>query len=146
MEIRQIGHATLRGAVAAMAMTGMRQVTEGFGLVEETPPKAIFRQKTRGLIRLVPRGKRRAAVELAHWGYGAGAGAAYGALPDEVRRTHWSGPIYGLVIWLGFEAGIAPLLGLKQAKKPRPVERLAFAADHLLYGLVLSEMRERPRD
>ena len=129
-----------------MAMTGMRQVSEGFGLVEESPPKAIFRQKTKGLIRLVPRGKRRATIELAHWSYGAVGGAVFGALPDDVRRTRWSGPVYGLVVWLGFELGVAPLLGLKQAKKPRPVERAALAADHLLYGLVLSETRARPRD
>ncbi len=32
-----------------------------------------------------------------------------------------------------------------QAKHPRPVERVAFAADHLLYGFVLSETRSRPR-
>jgi hypothetical protein len=49
-------------------------------------------------------------------------------------------------LWLGFEAGIAPALGLSQAKRPRPIERAAFAADHLLYGYVLSEMRRRPRE
>lgn len=37
------------------------------------------------------------------------------------------------------------MLKLEQAKQPRPVERLAFAGDHLLYGLVLSETRRRPR-
>jgi hypothetical protein len=42
---------------------------------------------------------------------------------------------------MGFEMGIAPALGLSQAKRARPVDRLALAADHLLYGLVLSQMR-----
>ena len=51
------------------------------------------------------------------------------------------GPIYGLVVWLGFELGVAPALGLSQSKRLRPVERLTLAADHLLYGLVLSEPR-----
>jgi hypothetical protein len=46
-------------------------------------------------------------------------------------------------VWLGFELGIAPLLGLSQAKRLRLAERGALAADHLLYGLVLSE-RRRP--
>jgi hypothetical protein len=46
-----------------------------------------------------------------------------------------------LVLWLGFELGIAPVLGLSQAKRIRPVDRLALAADHLLYGLVLSGTR-----
>ncbi len=51
----------------------------------------------------------------------------------------------GLVVWLGFELAIAPALGLSQAKRVRAVDRLALAADHLLYGLVLSDMRRRTR-
>jgi hypothetical protein len=58
-----------------------------------------------------------------------------------MRRQSWAGPAYGLVVWLGFELGIAPALGLSQAKRARPVDRLALAADHLLYGLVLSATR-----
>lgn len=132
-----------RGAVAAMAMTGMRAFTVSAGIVEETPPKAIFRQKSKGLIYLVPRKKRRAAIELAHWTYGAGGGAMFGVLPEDVRHTRWAGPVYGLVLWLGFESALAPALGLSQAKKARPVDRLGLAADHVLYGLVLTGLQRR---
>ena len=52
----------------------------------------------------------------------------------------WTGPLYGLAIWTGFEA-TAPLLGLPHAEGPRLVERLAIAADHVLYGFVLDETR-----
>ena len=48
-------------------------------------------------------------------------------------------------MWLGFELGIAPVLGLSQAKRVRVVDRLALAADHLLYGLVLSGSRRSVR-
>jgi hypothetical protein len=128
-----------------MAMSGMRTVTVHLGLVAETPPQAILRQRAPGLLRRVPRSRRKAAIELLHWGYGAAGGAVLGLLPESIRRAAWAGPIYGLVLWAGFEAGIAPVLGLSQAKKPRPVERAALAADHLLYGFVLSELRSRPR-
>ena len=67
-------------------------------------------------------------------------------LPDRVRRRRWAGPAYGLGVWLGFELGLAPALGLKQARQVRPLERCALAADHLLYGFVLSEMRARPSE
>jgi len=80
-----------------------------------------------------------------HWSYGAGGGAAFGLLPDRLRRHPWAGPAYGMLVWLGFELGVAPLLGLRQAKQPRPVARITLAVDHLLYGFILSELRRRPR-
>jgi hypothetical protein len=145
--VNEVMHAAGRGAIAAMAMTGMRAFTVDLGLVEETPPKAILKKKkARGLIRRVPRGNRRAAVELAHWGYGAVGGAIFRLLPDELRRRDWAGPIYGLAVWLGFEAGIAPAFGLTQARELRLAERTALAVDHLLYGLILSEIRRRPQE
>ena len=144
--MNEVVHAAGRGAVAAMAMTGMRALTVNLGIVDQTPPQAIFRQKARGLMLVVPRKQRRAAVELFHWAYGAGGGAAFALLPDSLRRRRWAGPGYGLAIWLSFELGLAPALGLRQAKKLRPVDRAGLAADHLLYGLVLGEMRARPQE
>lgn len=142
----EIVHAAVRGAVAAMAMSGMRAFTIDLGIVKESPPKAILRQRARGLMKRVPRKRRRATVEVAHWGYGAVGGAVFGMLPDGIRRRAWAGPGYGVLVWLGFELGIAPVLGLTQATKFRSKERVALAADHLLYGLVLSEMRRRPQE
>jgi len=139
----EILHCSLRGAIAAAAMTGMRALTVNLGLVEQPPPRAIAGQSA--LFRMVPRKKRRAALELMHWAYGAQGGAMFAVLPEGFRRRAWAGPVYGLVLWLGFELVIAPALGLKHAKKLRPVESLAIAADHLLYGFVLSEMRRRPQ-
>jgi hypothetical protein len=144
--VNEVVHAAGRGAVAAMAMTGMRAFTVDMGIVEETPPEAILKKKARGLIRRVPRGRRRATVELAHWGYGAAGGVVFRLLPSGLRRRDWAGPAYGLLVWLGFEAGIAPVLGLSQARQLRLAERGALAADHLLYGLVLSEIRKRPQE
>jgi hypothetical protein len=140
----EIAHAIVRGAVAAMAMTGMRVLTTDLGIVEETPPQAILKQRAAGLIRRVPRRRRRATAELAHWSYGAAGGGLFALLP--VRRWAWAGPVYGLVLWLGFELGIAPALGLTQATRLRLTERAGLAVDHLLYGFVLSEFRRRPQE
>ena len=106
---RAIGHGALRGAIAAMSMTGVRTVTVNAGVVEEAPPQAIFRQKIHRL-GLSSRRRRRKRVieELAHWGYGAGGGAAFAMLPGIVRQRGWAGPVYGLLIWFCFEAGIGP--------------------------------------
>lgn len=142
---KEIAHGALRGVIAAMAMTGMRSVTVGLGLVRETPPTAIVRQRARRLSHKLPRKRRRASTELFHWSYGAVGGMMFAMLPARIRHAPWGGPAYGLAIWVGFEAGIAPVLGLDQAKRQRSVERMVFAVDHVLYGFVLSETRRRPR-
>jgi hypothetical protein len=145
--VGEIFSCAARGAVGAMAMTGMRVLTTELGLVEQTPPQAVGR-KGRGmrkLLRRAPRNQRRGLIEIAHWAFGAGGGVVFGMLPRAMRRRPWAGPAYGLVVWLGFELGIAPALGLSQAKRMRPVDRLALAADHLLYGLVLTGTRRDAR-
>ena len=88
-------HGAARGAVGAMAMTGMRVLPAELGLVEQTPPQAVGRQRARGmraLLRRAPRRQRRGLVEAAHWAFGAGGGAAFGALPGAMRRRTWAGP------------------------------------------------------
>lgn len=126
---------TLGGAVAAMAMTGMRNVTTGLGLMRRTPPERIVSEAA-GLVGRIPEGKRQAATELAHWGYGAGAGAVFAAVPWPVCRRAWAGPVYGMAIWGVFEIAIAPALGLKPGDRA-PAERAALAGDHLLYGALV---------
>src|SRR4051812_3928044 len=63
----EVVHSGLRGAIAAMSMTGMRAFTVNLGLLKEDPPNAIFRQKVSGLLKPFPRKRRGAIVELAHW-------------------------------------------------------------------------------
>lgn len=142
-----------RGVVAAMAMSAVRQVTTNFGLVQQTPPDAILKQRSLGLLVRQPRlayvvARRQVAlVELAHWGYGGAGGAAFGLLPPSLTQPRWSGAAYGALTWLVFEISIAPVLGLTQARRIRIVERLAFLGDHLLYGFLLAGDRRwaRPR-
>jgi hypothetical protein len=140
-----IPSSTARGIVAAMAMTGMRRVTKGVGLVHEAPPETIAERGAivGRLMRRVPAENRDEVIELAHWAYGALGGAAFGALPHRLVRFRWAGPVYGLAIWALFETGLVPLLGLEDEKRKRSaVERVAIAADHVLYGAVVAG---RPR-
>jgi hypothetical protein len=134
--MNQMAHAAMRGAIASMAMTGMRVVTVSVGLVEQAPPQQLAGEQT---------GARRAAVEVAHWAFGAAGGAVFGALPDAWRNRAWTGPLYGLAMWTGFEA-TAPLLGLPHADSANVTQRLAIAADHALYGFILDETRRAAQD
>ncbi len=138
---RDVAHGAARGVVAAMAMTGIRAVTGGLGMVLETPPQAIIRRRAARLIERVQPQRRDAAIELAHWAYGAAGGATYALLPPAYRRRSWGGVGYGLVVWTSFELVIAPALGIGRTRARPTLERLALGADHFLYGLVVAEIR-----
>ena len=142
----EVLHSTARGIVGAMAMSGMRVVMQHGGLIKRTPPQAIARERARGLMRSVPRKRRPVVVELIHWSVGAMGGAAFGLLPEKIRSAPWSGPVYGVAILLSYEFGAAPMLGLSHARRWNTQERVAFLADHLVYGLVLNEGRRRPQE
>ena len=131
-----------RGAVGAMAMTGFRRVTTGLGLVEATPPERIAHEAVPRLVSRVPPERRNEAIELAHWGFGAAAGALYGALPYRLRVRRWVGPLYGLAIWAGFEFALRRLLGISGPRR-KPQERAAVAVDHLLYGAIVGSYPRR---
>ena len=87
------------GAVGAMAMTGMRVMTTELGLVEQTPPQALSRQRhvacapcsgarrasTGGLSR-PPTGRSALAVAR----HSAHYRARFGAVPGQDRFTGWS--------------------------------------------------------
>ncbi len=139
--------AAARGVVAAMAMTGMRRMTTGLGLVEEPPPEEMAKRGAvvSQLLDRLPPDNRDEAIELAHWTYGAFAGAIFGAVWRSGVRSRWAGPAYGLAIWTLFETGLVPLLGLEHARERNAVQRITVAADHVLYGLVVAGRPRPPR-
>jgi hypothetical protein len=130
----------LRGVVAAMAMTGLRSLTKGLGIVRLTPPEELGRHGAGAhLLRHATPERRGAALELAHWAYGGLGAAAYSFAPPRAHRSKTAGAAYGLALWALFEAVIAPVAG---ADRERPVsERIALAADHALYGFMLTSGR-----
>jgi hypothetical protein len=135
----------VRGAIGAMAMTGMRTFTADAGLVRETPPQSIAKKRRPGgVLSYVPKSRRRAFVEVMHWSVGVTGGAIFGLMPDPLRRAPWFGPIYGVGILVSYDFGIAPLLGLKQSRRPKATEQAALIADHLVYGLILSGGERAP--
>ncbi|MPZ67552.1 MAG: hypothetical protein GEU83_19340 [Pseudonocardiaceae bacterium] len=138
-------HAALRGTIAAMSMTGMRTFAGESGVLSQTPPQLVIGEGAPRMIAAVPAHRRHAVVELLHWGYGAGGGLAYRMLPAFVRRRAASGPLFGLALWAGFRLVIAPALGLRSERERSTGDTAALILDHLLYGLVLGEIRARPR-
>ena len=127
-----------RGVVAAITMSIVRSFTTRLGLVELTPPERLADEAVPHLLRRLPPDRRDEAVELFHWAFGGAAGAAYALLPERLRDDARVGVAYGLAIWSGYETVVAPLLAPRRTT-PRPLrERIALAADHVVYGAVLA--------
>jgi hypothetical protein len=55
-----------------------------------------------------------------------------------VRADPRTGPLYGLFIWLVFELGIGPLLGVQYQEQKRLTHRAMLALDHVMYGIVVA--------
>lgn len=124
-----------RGVFASLLMSGVRAVTTRAGLVRMTPPVEIGTNGAAPLLARLPPERRDAAIELAHWCYGGLGGAVFAALP---LRGRAAGVAYGLGLWALFEAVVAPTLGAPERERP-PSERIALAADHVLYGVILAQ-------
>jgi hypothetical protein len=134
----------LRGTIGAMAMTGMRRVSVGLGLVEETPPEELVEDGAPDLVKRIPPEHRAAAIELVHWTVGTAGGGLFALLPRRLRTRPLVGPLYGLAIFAAFETLVQPVIDTPHAHRVELGERLAIGADHVLYGLILGE-RVPPR-
>jgi len=126
------------GAVAAMAMTGLRQATTGLGIVKRTPPEAAVETAAPDVLTSLPPERQQVAIELAHWAYGAAGGVVYAFLPERLRCSLPIGLAYGAGSWAVFEAVVAPRIG--QKREGGRQQDLALLADHLLYGGVLARL------
>lgn len=135
----------VRGLVAAMAMSGLRQATTSLDMLENSPPKSVLEKLTPGLLNRLDRSRRPALIAAAHWGYGLGAGVLFGALPAHLRHRPWVGPLYGVALLAVFHAGIAPTLRIEQ-RLTDVHEQLSLIADHLLYGIVVAGFPMPHRD
>lgn len=138
VDARELRRAAARGVIAAMAMTGMRRMTRGLGLLKQPPPEEMARDAPvlSAIVARTPLEHRAELIELFHWIYGGVGGAVFGAAVRS--RRPWIGPVYGLSVWALFETGIVPLLGLGRAHDSRVVSRVVVALDHVLYGVVVA--------
>ena len=83
-----------------------------------------------------------------HWGFGAAAGAAYGALAEYYpAATDKEGATFGLTLMtLTHETGL-PAIGLSEPAEDQSMrERTSEASSHLVYGLVAERVRRFVRN
>ncbi|WP_028034478.1 hypothetical protein [Chelativorans sp. J32] len=132
--MERLVYGALAGLSATTVMTAaMRHLWSGLGAEKRypLPPREIIEQvKPTG-----GEGASRLQTILAHFGFGALAGAMYAVWPE--RRPN--GVIYGLGVWAGSYLGWIPALSILKPATRHPAERnLLMLAVHVVWGAALA--------
>jgi uncharacterized membrane protein YagU involved in acid resistance len=127
-------------------MSGVIWGTRHLGVYRSsTPPNAVAARLTQRLMGKHPAGgAQKALTTLSHVGFGAAAGAAYGATSRVRPPSAWTGALFGLAIWVVSYKGWIPALGVMPP--PEDDERgrtLTMAAANVVYGATLGMLSRR---
>lgn len=146
----------LAGAVATAPMTILMEAMNRAvprGERRPLPPRQITEGLThRATSRDPDEEVLDAATMAAHFGFGAGGGAAFGLMPERVRRRPvLAGVGFGLGLWAASYAGVLPAFELQRRPDRRPGWRNAtMIAGHVVWGAVLGavehELRRRSEE
>lgn len=82
---------------------------------------------------------QRAATWTAHFAYGAGMGALYAGLAEQLPGPPAArGVVFGLAVWAGSYLGWLPAAGIRAGSTKQPPRREAImVAAHVVYGASL---------
>jgi putative membrane protein len=111
----------------------------------EPEPPEVFAEKIAG--RELRPIEKAAAAETIHWGFGAAAGAAYGALVEYFpAASDKEGASFGMALATLTHEGALPAMGLSAAPEEQtPREHTSEMATHLVFGVVTETVRRYVR-
>lgn len=130
------------GVAGTVALSVLRSSLSSLGLVHKTAPMQVVERFTEsGFASDWSPAAKSALTAGAHFGYGIGAGAVFGALrkekADDFVREAAVGSTLGILIWgLGW-AGWLPLLGVHRAPWSQNTPKVLLPVlDHAVFGAV----------
>ena len=132
------------GLVAGLVATAAKTAAEMLfppRVHGEQDPAEVLAEKVAG--HELDRETKTKAGKAIHWGFGAAAGAAYGALAEFYpAATAKEGATFGLALMALTEETALPAMGAAEpAEEQTPRERTSEATSHLVYGLVAERVR-----
>jgi putative membrane protein len=145
---RSILKGALAGLIGGLAGAGAKVLAEQIfppRVQGQTPPPVILAEQVAGH-GLLP-DHQQAAKHGIHWGFGAAAGAAYGALVEvEPSLGAWKGAAFGLTLNKLTHESILPRMGLARPKEEQPTqERISEWVTHAVYGIFTDAVRRAVR-
>lgn len=139
----------IAGLAAGLAATAAKTLAEKLyppRIHGEPQPSALLAERIAG--HPLDHTTEAVAAETLHWGFGAAAGAFYGALAEFYpAATSKEGANFGLVLMALTQNGVLPAIGLgtptgQQSER----EQTSEAATHLIFGVVAEKVRSVVRD
>ena len=141
--MRRLAAGAAAGLAATVPMTAAMKVAQGMLPATQRHPLPPRRITMRALRKSGVRPHadldepaRRGLALAAHYGYGAGAGALFGAfVPANTRDAVAAGIGYGLLVWAASYLGLMPALGLHPpATRETPGRNAMMIAAHVVWG------------
>jgi putative membrane protein len=136
------------GLVAGLAATAAKTVAEKIyppRVHGEPEPPEVLSERIAG--HPLDEDSKFVASETIHWGFGAAAGAFYGALAEFYPAvTKKEGANFGLTLMALTHEGVLPAMALSAAPEQQTQrEQSSEAATHLIYGVVAERVRSLVR-
>ncbi len=146
---RSLAKGLLAGLIAGLAATAAKSIAEKLyppHVHGEPEPPEILAEELAG--HSLDSATKATASEVIHWGFGAAAGAAYGALAEFYpAATDKEGASFGLALMALTHEAALPAMGLSApAEEQTSREYSSEAATHLVYGLVAERVRSFVRN
>lgn len=141
---RSLAKGLVAGLVAGLAATAAKSFAEMMfppRVHGEPDPSEVLAERVAG--HELDRDTKTKAGKAIHWGFGAAAGAAYGALAEYYpAATDKEGAAFGLALMTLTEETALPAMGVTGAVEEHTArERTSEATSHLVYGLVAERVR-----
>lgn len=141
---RSLAKGLLAGLIAGLAATAAKSIAEKLYPPRthgEPEPPEVLAEKLAG--HPLDHGTMAVASESIHWGFGALAGAAYGALAEFYpAATAKEGASFGLALMTLTHETALPAMGLSAPSEEQTTrEHTSEAATHVLYGVVAEKVR-----
>lgn len=132
------------GLIAGLVATAAKSVAEKFyppHSNSEPEPSELLTERIAG--QPLDPSTEQAASEAIHWGFGAAAGAFYGALVEFYpAATSKEGANFGLTLMALTHEGVLPAMALGPPPEQQTErEQSSEAVSHLIYGVVAERIR-----
>jgi hypothetical protein len=138
----------LAGAAATLPMSAVMAAADRAGMMGKHPPEVIVEKGMRRSGVRADETTEDAVTLVAHFGFGAAAGAVFGLINRRAahRRSTWiaEGIAFGLVVYAVSYKGWIPALNiLPRPEHDRPGRQPSMIAAHVVFGAALGALLSR---